>query len=116
MLKSTGPKTDPWGTLLMLCVQVEASSLMTTLRLRPSNQLLIHQVVYPSNPFLSNLEIWMWWGTMSKALDYRKRRIYLICVLRARSYNFTQITWTSAHHPSRLAGYLHGINVQKYLL
>ncbi|KAK4829123.1 hypothetical protein QYF61_002161 [Mycteria americana] len=36
--------------------------------MRPSNQFLIHQTVHPSNPYLSNLERRMLWGTVHKKL------------------------------------------------
>ena len=49
-------------------IYLDIEPLITTLCLWPFNQLLIQQVVQPSNPHPSNLEIRMWWGTMSKAL------------------------------------------------
>lgn len=50
MLKSTSPMTDPLSLLL------DTVPLTTTLYLQPSNQFLIHWVVHPSNPYISNLE------------------------------------------------------------
>ena len=37
--------------------------------LRTSKQFITHKIVYPSNLYLSKLEIRMWWGTMSEALQ-----------------------------------------------
>jgi len=68
MLKSIGPKTDPWGTLLVTGLHLDREPLITTLCLRPFNQFLVHPLVHPSNPHPTNLETGMWRGTMSKAL------------------------------------------------
>ena len=44
MLKSTGPRTDPWGTALMTVLHLDTESLTTTLWLWSSNQLFIHLI------------------------------------------------------------------------
>ena len=67
MLKS--PKTDPWWKSLIISFHLDIQPMTTNLWLRPSNQFLIHWIVLPSNPSFSNLEITMWWGSMSKVLD-----------------------------------------------
>ena len=67
-VKEPSLKTDPWGMPLITGLHLDIEPLMTTLCLWPFNQFFIHQVVHPSNPHPSNLEIRMWWGTMSKAL------------------------------------------------
>ena len=65
MLKSTGPKTDTWRTSVVTGLHLDTELLATTLWLWPSNQFLIHWIVHPSNPPLSNLEIRMWFETWS---------------------------------------------------
>ena len=52
MLKSTHPKTDPWGTPLITSFHLDIEPLITTLCLQPFNQFFIHRVVDPSNPRL----------------------------------------------------------------
>ena len=66
MLKSTGPRTDPWGTLLVPGLHPDTDPLIKTLWLCPASQFLIHWTVHPSNPHFSNLERRMWWETMSE--------------------------------------------------
>jgi len=66
MLKSIRFKTDPWGTLLITDLHLNTEPLSTTLWLWLANKFLFHQIVHPSIPYLSNLEIRMCWGTMSK--------------------------------------------------
>ena len=68
MLKSSGPRMDPWGTPLITGLHLDMEPLTTALWLRPSNQFFTHQKVQTSNLYLSNLEIWMWCGTTPKAL------------------------------------------------
>jgi len=51
--KSTASKTDPWGMLHITKLPWGIEPLTTTLWLWPSNQLLIHQTLHPSNPYLS---------------------------------------------------------------
>jgi len=68
MLKSTSPKTDPWGTPLMTSLHLDTQPLTATLWLQPSNQFFIHPIAQPSYPYLSNLEIRMWCRAMPKAL------------------------------------------------
>ena len=60
MLKSTGPKTVPWGTLLFTGLHLDIEPSITTLRLQPFNQFLVHWVIHPSKPHLSNLDIKRW--------------------------------------------------------
>ena len=67
MLKSSGPRMDPWGTPLITGLHLDMEPLTTALWLRPSNQFLIQHIVQPSNPSLSNLEIRLWCRTVSKA-------------------------------------------------
>ena len=68
MLKSTRPKVDPWGT--SLCYWPPPGHRTIDHHwLWHSNQFLIHQIVCPFNPYLPNLEIRMWWGTMPEALQ-----------------------------------------------
>jgi len=55
MLKSTGPKTVPWGTLLVTSLHLDIELLITTLCLQPFNQFLFQRVVHSSNPHPSNL-------------------------------------------------------------
>ena len=82
MLKSTSPKTDPWGTPLVTGLYLNIEPLITTLCLLLSNQFLIHWTVHPSNPYLSNLERRMWWGTTSKTLQKsRKMTAVVFCGL-----------------------------------
>ena len=59
--------TDPWGTPLLSDLLPDTEPLTTTPWLWSHNQFLVHQTVHPSNPYLSNLERRMLWGTMSKA-------------------------------------------------
>jgi len=49
MLKTTGPKTVPWGTPLVIGVHLDIEPLTTTVWLWVSNQFLIHWIVYPPN-------------------------------------------------------------------
>ena len=53
MLKSSGPRMDPWGTPLITGLHLDMEPLTTALWLRPSNQFLIQHIVQPSNPSLS---------------------------------------------------------------
>jgi len=55
MLKSTGPKTDHWGTPLTTVLCLDVVPYNTILCLWPSNQSLIHRIAHPSNPYLSHL-------------------------------------------------------------
>jgi len=64
MLKSSGPKMDPWGTPLITGLHLDMEPLTTALWLRPSNQFLIQHTVQLSNPSLSNLEIRLWCRTI----------------------------------------------------
>ena len=67
MLKSSGPRMDPWGTPLITGLHLDMEPLTTALWLRPSNQFLIQHILQPSNPSLSNLEVRLWCRTVSKA-------------------------------------------------
>jgi len=60
--------SDPWGTPLVTNLHPDIEPLNTTLRTQSCNQFFIHQMIHPSNPYLSNLERRMFWGTMSEAL------------------------------------------------
>ena len=59
MSKSTGPKTDPWGTPHVTSLYLAIESLIATLFLWPFKQFLTHHVVHPSDLHLSNLKIGM---------------------------------------------------------
>lgn len=69
MLKIIGPKMGPQGTPLITEPRVEIAPLTTILWLQPSNQLLIHWIIHPLYPYLSNLEMRMWCRTILKALQ-----------------------------------------------
>jgi len=71
ILNSTGPSTDPWGTPLVTGLHLDIEPLTATLWLRPSNQFLTHRTVHPSNPWLSNLERRMLWGTVWKGFTLK---------------------------------------------
>jgi len=68
VLKSTSPEMDSWMTLLVTNLHLYVELLTTTLYLRPCNQFLIQQIAQPSILSLSNLEMRIWWETMSKGL------------------------------------------------
>jgi len=72
-LKSTGPKTDLQGTPLVISLHLDIEPLTTTLWLWPSHQFLIHWIVHPSNPSLSNLKLRMWQETTPKTLQKSKQ-------------------------------------------
>lgn len=59
----------PWDGPLVTSCHLDVKLLTTTLWLQLSNQFLIHQILHPSNPYLSIGEIRVWCGTMSKASD-----------------------------------------------
>ncbi|KAK4820500.1 hypothetical protein QYF61_000079, partial [Mycteria americana] len=69
ILNSTGPNTHPGGTPLVTDLHLDIEPLTTMLWMRPSNQFLIHRTVHPSNPYLSNLERRMLWGTIMLLTD-----------------------------------------------
>ena len=80
ILHSAGPNIDPRGTPIVTILHLDIDPLTATLWLRPSNRFLIHPTVHPSNPYLSNLERRMLWGTVLKALQ-KSRGITSSCPL-----------------------------------
>ena len=66
--KFASPSTDPWGTPLTTDLHPDTEQLTTTLWMWFCNQLLVHPIIHPSNPYLSNLERRILWETWSKAL------------------------------------------------
>jgi len=69
ILKTTGPSADLWGTLITDILNVKP--LTATLWIQSHKQFLIHRTVHPSNPYLSNLEKRILWGTVSKATEVK---------------------------------------------
>lgn len=67
MLNRTDVNTDPWGTPLVIGLQVEYD-LLTTILAWSSDQFFIHLVVHPSSPYCPNLETRILWVTVLKAL------------------------------------------------
>lgn len=57
MLKSTGLKTAPWGTLFITSLHLDIEPLTTALWLQPSEQFFIHWIAQHSNKYVPNLEI-----------------------------------------------------------
>jgi len=57
ILKSTGVRTEPWGTPLMTGLHLVINPSTTTLWLHPPNQLFIFWIVQPSNPCFFNLDL-----------------------------------------------------------
>ena len=88
VLKSSSPKTDPWGTPLLTGLHPDTEPLITTLWLHPASQFLIHQTVHPSNPYLSNLERRMWWGTMSKFFNLFNHWRCLLCLAKYALHSY----------------------------
>lgn len=68
MLKSTCPKMGPCRTPLVTSLHLDTEPWTPLLWLRLSKQLFIQLTVQPSNSSLSNFEIRMWCGIMSKPL------------------------------------------------
>ncbi|KAK4831129.1 hypothetical protein QYF61_015432, partial [Mycteria americana] len=71
ILNSTGPNIE---------------SLTTTFWMQPSNQVLIHQTVHPSHPYLSNLAARLLWGIITRGLTsiYLTEAANRCCSLRSR--------------------------------
>lgn len=67
LIKSSGVKRDACGTPLIATGFHLAIELLTWLW--PSIQFLIHWIVHPSNPYLSDFKIRMWYGTILKDLQ-----------------------------------------------
>lgn len=61
ILKSKGPKMEPWGTKLITSIglRLDIEPLTTAVQLCPSSQVLMNYIIHPSNLCLSNLEIGM---------------------------------------------------------
>ena len=57
VLKTTDPRMDPQGTLLITNLNLDIELLTIIFWLWPFNLFLIHQTDHPSNPSLSNLEV-----------------------------------------------------------
>ena len=62
-VKAYQTQMDSWGPLFPSLHQ-HIAPFTTALWLQPPNQLIIHQIVQPLNPYLSNLELRIWYGTM----------------------------------------------------
>lgn len=69
MLNSTSPNTVPWGTPLVTAFHLDVEFLIATLKVQPSSQFLIHQVVHLSVMFLSSLQTKISCKTVSNALQ-----------------------------------------------
>ncbi|KAK4826190.1 hypothetical protein QYF61_006134, partial [Mycteria americana] len=55
---------------------MDIEPLTTTLWMRPSNKFLIYRTVHPSNPYLSNLERRMLWGTVKGLTEVQRDDIH----------------------------------------
>ena len=60
--------SDLWETPFVTDLCLDIKPMTTTLWVWSCNQFLVHWTVHASNPYLSNLERRILWGTMSKAL------------------------------------------------
>ena len=72
MLNKTGPKTEPWGTPLVISCQLDLMPFTTTLCTWPFSQFFIHRRVHPSKPWTASFSRRMLWGTVSKAQPFEK--------------------------------------------
>jgi len=72
ILKSIHFNMTPRGIAFVTKLLLDIKPLSMVLWLWSSSQFLIHWIVHPLKLYLSNLEIRVWYGTMSK--DYKKTR------------------------------------------
>lgn len=61
----------PLLTLEKQHLLLDIDPLTLTLCMQPFSQFLSQQIIHPSNPYLSNLEVWMLWGTISRSLSIK---------------------------------------------
>ena len=78
------------------CLHLDMEPLTTTLWLQQSNQLLIHQIDLPSNPYPSNLETRMWCRTMWKACRSpgRHHQLPFLCPPKLSLHHRTPPDWS----------------------
>ena len=87
ILKSIGPSTNSWGTPFITDLHPDIKSLNTTLWNQSCSQFSVHWTIHPSNPYLSNLERSVLWGTMSKAILKLKHQWLFPCPLMQWHYH-----------------------------
>lgn len=81
LINSTGPSTDPWGTLYITGLHLDIET--ATLWIGPFHQFLIHLTIHPSNPYLFNITTKCGWHNFksrertSEALSLFTRSIIL---------------------------------------
>ena len=88
MLRALVPVLIHEGNACHWSLDIEAVT--TTLWVRSHNQFLIHWTVHPSNPYCSNLERRMLWGTRANALLKSREMTGMALLLSTDSYTIVK--------------------------
>jgi hypothetical protein len=86
--KSVGPRTDPWGTPLVIGNSADRDPQTLTLEDRPEIKLVNQLESAPCMPSLSQCEIVVSWGITSKAFEKSKNMQPIFFFVSAASERF----------------------------